>query len=218
MTRKSIKEDFNTRVARLIEEAQVRCLEASERLSEIGRLQKENPDNQKLKETWKLEYENYRQASDEYWRILGEKDNPPWKPLLVAVLRDDLAEVIRLSDNGKMVERLNQEGIPILSRAFNLEIFDYLLSKGADPNLQEQSATANGFTPLCHAAYADQVEVFKKLLKAGADVKIAPKGDSVLQIAKDGKAGSVLAILRNKKLMAELTGKSQKPAVKTRQP
>lgn len=173
-----------------------------------------------MNEAWDRVQKNIddREALRAYIQAKNKLENPPWKPLLYALMGGDghLQEVIKHTNNGKDIPMLNREGVALLMQpayAGDEKILDFLLSKGADPNIDNSK---EGLSALSMAAMKDHVSIFKKLLKAGADPSICTRqGDTLINIATYNDAEGVLKILKNKSSMTRLTNQAKtKPAPK----
>jgi len=73
--------------------------------------------------------------------------------------------------------RRGNKGNTLLSiavRSGSVEVVQFLISKGANPNLPD--GIGDGRVPLYHAAVFGNIEIAKVLLKAGADINF--KGDT----------------------------------------
>jgi uncharacterized protein len=86
--------------------------------------------------------------------------------LVRASHQGDLAAVRKLVESGADVNSVGEHGMgPLLT--FEPRVVEYLLSKGADPNLQTNES---GDPILAGVAYFNHVECVRLLLSAGADV------------------------------------------------
>lgn len=164
-----------------------------------------------MNEAWARVEKNIddREALRAYIDAKERLDNPPWQPLLIALLNADLAEIKKHSHDGKDIPMLNRESVALLMQpayAGDEDILDYLLSKGADPNIGN---TKEGLSALSMAAIKDNVQIFKKLLKAGADPDIRTRqGDTLINLATYNGSEGVLKILNSKISMTRLTKKT----------
>ncbi|PHR95375.1 MAG: hypothetical protein COA78_30285 [Blastopirellula sp.] len=85
--------------------------------------------------------------------------------LVNASLQGNLAEVQQLVESGADVNSTDQHGMgPLLT--FTPAVIEYLLSQGADPNLQTNE---NGAPVLSGIAYMNNVECVRLLLEGGAN-------------------------------------------------
>jgi len=79
-------------------------------------------------------------------------------------------------------------------------VTDYLLSKGANPNLRTRKSYGSmykGSTAIMMAAYYDKVALVDQLLKAGADPTLADsEGHNALDCATKSETGSALPMLK----------------------
>lgn len=100
----------------------------------------------------------------------------PVSPCLWAAARaNDLAQMIRLLDEGSPIDERDQRGyspLMLAGYAGHLEAVKLLLVRGADPN----TADYFGNTVLMGAAYKGFVEVVQCLLAAGADPALTNNG------------------------------------------
>jgi ankyrin repeat protein len=203
--KESIREDFNTRMLRKRDAAVERLAKAHERFLN-------DPKDTDA-------YNAYRKAHKDLANVKKAFDNPPWTPLLRALISGDLAAVIKHSDNGRAIPDLNREGVALLMQpayAGDEKIVDYLLSKGADPNIGN---SIEGLSALSMAAMKDNVSIFKKLLQAGADPDIrTTAGDTLINLATYNGSEGVLKVLNSKSTMARLTGAQQKKPGQTSPP
>lgn len=85
--------------------------------------------------------------------------------LVRASLQGDLATVRKLVESGADVNSMDKHGMgPLLT--FTPSVVEYLLSQGADPNLQKNESEA---PVLVGIAYMNNVECVRLLLEGGAD-------------------------------------------------
>jgi ankyrin repeat protein len=82
-----------------------------------------------------------------------------------ASFEGDLVEVRRLLDSGVDPNSVDEHGAGTLL-TFHPEMIEYLISRGADPNIQTNE---NGASVLAGLAYVNQLECVRILLRAGAD-------------------------------------------------
>src|ERR1700754_4175736 len=85
--------------------------------------------------------------------------------LKLACFAGDLDEVRRLLDAGADPNATDEHGSGALL-TFHPEVVEYLLSRGADPEIQTNE---NGASVLAGLAYVNQVECVRALLQHGAD-------------------------------------------------
>ena len=104
---------------------------------------------------------------------------PNLSPELVqASFQGDLPQVKQLLESGADVNSVDQHGMgPLLT--FHPHVVEYLLSQGADPNVQTNET---GASVLAGLAYMNQTECVQLLLEAGADPNLAytPTGETSL--------------------------------------
>jgi len=116
------------------------------------------------------------------------KGKPP-ADIFAAALNGDLNRVQTLvAENPDLVNAQNQSGLTPLHLAAikgQVAIAEFLLQKGADPNLAE----ANGDTPLHFAASYGYVEIVRSLLEHGAKVNLRNlDGKTALSRGRPGPA------------------------------
>ncbi|HWY78480.1 MAG TPA: ankyrin repeat domain-containing protein [Verrucomicrobiae bacterium] len=93
--------------------------------------------------------------------------NSAARKLKHAAFAGDLDEVRRLLDSGADPNSTDEHGSGTLL-TFHPAIIEYLLSRGADPNVQTNE---NGSSVLAGLAYVNALECVRVLLRAGADPK-----------------------------------------------
>lgn len=111
-------------------------------------------------------------------------------PMMLNKVGDDALNYGAIKGNLSIVQQMVKAGVPVnrkqgwqpLSYAVygkNLEVFDYLMSKGADPNGNNPSQAS----ALMIAAQHGQEEMVDRLLKAGADPTWTKGGESAVDWA-----------------------------------
>jgi uncharacterized protein len=92
-------------------------------------------------------------------------ENPAAQQLKDACWAGDLDEVRRLLDSGVDPNSTDEHGCGTLLN-FHPAVTEYLLSRGADPNVQ---VNENGASVLAGLAFVNELECVRILLRAGAD-------------------------------------------------
>ena len=111
--------------------------------------------------------------------------------LHLACKAGDLAKVKALVEDGADVNELDDKGNPAIASAFFWkDITQYLIDKGADPNLGKYPA-------LISAANNYSLDVMKILLKAGADPNKMGETDNSDALERMRKAGVPESVIKN---------------------
>jgi ankyrin repeat protein len=132
------------------------------------------------------------------------------KVLMMAMAYGNTEAASALLDSGADIRATDRAGntpLHVAAQAGNLVLVKQLLEKGADPNVRSAQSTTpmarggggggravagGSLTPLMVAARANQLEVMKALVAAGADPKLrADNGTTVLMYAAGAKLATV---------------------------
>jgi len=114
--------------------------------------------------------------------------------------RCDIDLIMFLIQNGADIFDFDNEGVSVFDMAItynNIEIVDYIIEQGIDVNFTNRKSK---FTPLMTATCYGRVEITKKLLKLGADLKMVDsKGFSAVDFARKMNKKSILKLLTTTK-------------------
>lgn len=169
----------------------------------------EKEDLQKKKDAaWELSRELNRQSRE----LEEQEKNPPWAELSKQLLYANYAKVEELTRDGKLIKLANEELVPLLAQpayAGDEKIAELLIARGANVNLPGH----DNLTPLLFSVMKDNASIFKKLLKAGADISAhTDQGDGVRELAKYNGAENVLKFLKAMDRKTKKPVKTSKPA------
>lgn len=169
------------------------------------------PQQKELQEKVDAAWEENR-AVEKQIRALRELErNPPWGELQKQLLYANYAKVEELTRDGTLIKLANEELVPLLGQpayAGDEKIADLLIARGANVKLPGH----DNLTPLLLSVMKDNAGIFKKLLKAGADITDrTTQGDGVKELAEYNDATEVQKVLKT-------LDKKTKPAAKKANP
>ena len=121
--------------------------------------------------------------------------------------RCDMDLLMLLVDGGADIFDFDDEGVSIFDIAItydNLEMVDYLISKGIDVN---KTMRRSGFTALMGAACYGRVEIVQRLLDLGVEQNVKDiKGFTAIDFARKMNKKTVLKLLHYDKEAPRNTG------------
>lgn len=128
--------------------------------------------------------------TDEEWNsifsLIGRGELDQLEPILDG---DNGSEALKGWDNSGMT------ALRFAVESGSVAAVRYLLGRGADPNQLDQRL---GYTPLYNAVDANQLEIAKELLRAGAVPELCLHGlSSAKQLAEDNRLDEFCALFRH---------------------
>jgi ankyrin repeat protein len=121
----------------------------------------------RLKKTSSSDGDTINSIIRDFDKLTEKERNPPWQPLMKALMDGDLDAARKLTEDDAVIKKLKKERVPILLQPVNAgdkDIVDYLLARGIDPNIPGE----DNLMPLAYAAKNDREDIFISLVKAGA--------------------------------------------------
>ncbi|WP_294287808.1 ankyrin repeat domain-containing protein [uncultured Chryseobacterium sp.] len=128
--------------------------------------------------------------------IINQTNDAGFSPLILACYRGNVEVAKFLMDHVKDINYKSQEGTALsgLSVKYNKELAEYLLGKGANPNI----ADASGATPLFWAVKFGNKEMTELLLKHKADKTLKDaQGMTPFEYALQTNNKEIINLLKN---------------------